>query len=164
MENIPSKTTSPRFNQPWINQQCKRLSRRKKRLYKRARRTNFQTDWDKFKTITSQCKRACRKAHDKYINEKVIDSGNPKRFYSYIKSKQQDNIAVAPLKKGDKLVIDDSQKANILNDQYCSVFSKRTVDSPFINCHQNFPDMPDFEIKKEGINALLNRLQPHNIL
>jgi hypothetical protein len=128
MENVPSKTTSARYNQPWINQDCKKLSRRKKRLYNRAKRTNLKPDWDKFKNMSSKCKKACRNAHNKYINENIINSDNPKRFYSYIKSRKQDNVSVGPLKKGEIFVIDDIQKANILNKQYCSVFSQPVED------------------------------------
>nr|XP_054767499.1 uncharacterized protein LOC129274773 [Lytechinus pictus] len=36
-KHVPSKMTSSRFNQPWINSLVKQLSRRKKRAFKRAR-------------------------------------------------------------------------------------------------------------------------------
>ena len=34
-DKVPSKMTSSRFSQPWINKKVKRISRRKKRAYKR---------------------------------------------------------------------------------------------------------------------------------
>ena len=36
---VPNKESSTRFNQPWINNAVKRLSRRKQRCYNRARNT-----------------------------------------------------------------------------------------------------------------------------
>ena len=83
-----------------------------------------------------------------------------KRFYSYIKSKQQDNISVAPLKKGDNLIIDDKQKADILNDQYCSVFSKPSKDSPPIRNPACKVILEDIEIHENGVASLLQKLRP----
>ena len=159
MKNVPTKTTSTRFNQPWINQRCKKFSRRKKRLYKRAKRTRLQSDWEKFNSMSAKCKKNCREAHDKFINENILDSGNSKKFYSYIKSKQQDNISVAPLKKGDKLIIDDKQKANILNDQYCSVFSNPCEESPPINSTETKTILKNIVIAEKGVLLLLNNLK-----
>ena len=103
MEKIPSKELSQRHNQPWISRECKRLSRRKKRLYRRAKRTKLQSDWERFKVIVKECKRACRSAHDNYVREKLTDSHDSKKFYKYIKSKNSEIISVAPLRKGGKL-------------------------------------------------------------
>ena len=105
------------------------------------------------------CEKSCREAHDKFINENTLDSGNTKKFYSYIKSKQQDNISVAPLKKGDKLVIDDKQKANILNDQYCSVFSNPCEESPPINSTETKTILKNIMINEKGALSLLNNLK-----
>jgi len=49
MQEIPSKTTSPRYNQPWINRDRKKLLRHKKRWYNRAKRTKLESDWDNSK-------------------------------------------------------------------------------------------------------------------
>ena len=57
MKNIPTKRTSVRFHQPWINQKCKGLSSPKKKLYRRAKQTRLSSDWDKFKGMTSKCKK-----------------------------------------------------------------------------------------------------------
>ena len=80
-----------------------RLIKRKKRLYKRAKRTNLDSDWTKFIQLNKSCKKSCCNAYNNYINEKIINSDNPKKFYSFIKSKRQDNVNVAPLKKGGYL-------------------------------------------------------------
>jgi transcriptional regulatory protein LevR len=43
-KHVPSKMTTTRFNQPWIDRNTRRLSRRKKRAYRKARNTNNNKD------------------------------------------------------------------------------------------------------------------------
>lgn len=51
--SVPSKMTSSRFNQPWINREIKALSRRKKRQFNKAKSTN-----------NSNTRVACKKAYN----------------------------------------------------------------------------------------------------
>ena len=55
--------------------------------------------------------------------------GTSKRFWTYIKHKKTDKNGVSPLKRRGKLETDPVNQANILNDQFKSVFS----DSSTIN-------------------------------
>ena len=50
----------------------------------------------------------------------------PKRFWGFIKSKRCDNTGVAPLKHQTSGITysDNKAKANILNEQFSSVFNK----------------------------------------
>ena len=56
------------------------------------------------------------------MREKITDTNDSKKFYKYIKSKNSEIISVAPLKKGGNFIVDDKEKANILNAQYCRCF------------------------------------------
>ena len=151
MTKIPTKTLLQGFNQPWINRKCKRLLRRKKRLYKRVRRTRLKSDWSKLRRAVNECKKQCRKAHDQYINKNILNSTDTKRFYKYIKYKQKDNITVAPLKQNGNTSIDDLKKVNILNEQYCNVFSKPNKDVPPIKSSTVENLMSDIEINESGV-------------
>jgi len=51
--------------------------------------------------------------------------GNNKKFYSFVKHKKTDNQGVSPLKYEDKTYTNPADKANILNKQFESVFSKQ---------------------------------------
>ena len=42
--HVPSKMTSSRFSQAWCNRDIRRLSKRKKRAYRKARASKRQTD------------------------------------------------------------------------------------------------------------------------
>ena len=160
MNEIPSKEISTRFNQPWIIRDCKKLSKQKKRLYNRAKRTHLQKDWEKFKRVTAKCKKACRAAHDKFLHYNVMNAeANPKKFYRYIKTKRQDNISVAALKENGKYVIHETKNANILNRQYCSAFSLPDDKIPSIETPEVEETMPDIAISKDGVKSLLNRIK-----
>jgi hypothetical protein len=50
-ECIPSKTTSTRITQPWITKDLRTLSRRKQKLYNRAKRTHKTRDWNSYNTM-----------------------------------------------------------------------------------------------------------------
>ena len=58
---------------------------------------------------------------------------------------------VAPLKKGDTYVIDNKEKANILNNQYYSVFSNPSKESPPIKSPKVDKSMDEIDIKVNGI-------------
>ncbi|KAH3693208.1 hypothetical protein DPMN_192610 [Dreissena polymorpha] len=48
---VPSKLTSTRFSQTWINRPIKRLDKRENRPYRRTRRSQQNSDWDANRNI-----------------------------------------------------------------------------------------------------------------
>ncbi len=118
--------TSTRFNQPWINKDVKRITRQKKKAFKKARKTKSEKDQKRYKSLKRASQKACKQAYSSYVHDIISPDlkGNPKKFYSYIKSKKCDNIGVSPLKNTDGLTYSDNKtKANILNNQFSSVFN-----------------------------------------
>jgi len=51
MTKIPSKLSSSKFYQPWINKSIKQLTRRKQHLYNKARRSGSAAHWNTYKTF-----------------------------------------------------------------------------------------------------------------
>ena len=84
-----------------------------------------------------------------------------KRFWTYVKSKKKDTSNIAPLRENGTLISDAKGKANILNRQYCSVFTKDdpTVDPPSKGT-STIPTLPPIEIKQKGVEMLLKKLKP----
>ena len=73
------------------------------------------------------CKREFKKAETDYVNKTIqegFENNNSKPFWRYIKSKRQDNIGTAPLKRKGSLFNDCKDKAQILVEQFRSVFTK----------------------------------------
>ena len=92
-----------------------------------------------------------------HLNDKVFnDEANPLAFYTYVKSKRQDST----LKVNGRFIIDDCQKANALNDQYCSVFSTPDDISPPINIPEVKELIPEIVYSPEGVQALLSQIKP----
>ena len=48
--NIPSKTTSSRFNLPWFNRSHRRLCSKKQILYNNAKTPGNKNDWSKYRS------------------------------------------------------------------------------------------------------------------
>jgi hypothetical protein len=124
-EKVPARQISQKYNQPWVTRDVRRITRQKKR-----RRCNTQHDWDRYRTIKRQAQLACRRAHDHHVAMLSEDHENPKVFWQFIKSRKKKNFGVAPLKKDERTFSGDKQKADILNNQFTSVFTKEHDSNP----------------------------------
>ncbi|KAK2166213.1 hypothetical protein NP493_1331g00010 [Ridgeia piscesae] len=105
-----------------------------------------------------------RKAEWEYINNTItqgLQTNNSKPFWKYIKSRKQDNIGVAPLKKNGSLVCDSKEKAEILLDQFQSVFTRDGGSAPPHLDPPQHPIISDININTAGVCKLLKAINPH---
>ena len=99
------------------------------------------------------------------MEHKIVgDDGEPtasiqKNFWSYIKVTKKDCVGTAPLKDNGILFSDSKNKAEILNKQYQSVFSKEDLTSIPTPSEAPFPSMPEIIISQEGVLKLLKDLK-----
>ena len=100
---------------------------------------------------------AIRKARWNYINNKLqiaLEQGDSGPFWRYIRSLKQDNVGISPLKDGGKLHTDSIKKAEILSNQFKSLFTHEdTMAIP----HLLGPDYPTTPL---GVTKLLNGINP----
>ena len=127
-KHVPSKMTSTRYNLPWINRKLRRLTRKKQKLYNKARKSRTRDDWEHYKAFKKNAQAAIQNAHTEYIKgvlDKSMEEKNPKPFWKYIKQQRKDSVGIAPLKPKGKvdLITDSKAKAESLNEQFQSVFS-----------------------------------------
>ena len=104
------------------------MVRRKTRLYMHAKKSK---QWSSFKTFQKQCKIAFKRAEINHINDviqKGLDENNSKPFWRYVKSRRQDSVGVPPLKKMGQLVNATKEKAQIMVEQFQSVFTRENDD------------------------------------
>ncbi len=123
--NVPSKMTSTRQHQPWINTKTKRLLRRKQRWHQKARQTNDPAIWKKFKNIKSTTQRTCRQTHNQHLNSLFHGDHSNKKLFSYVKNLRQENVGVPDLKSETGLglpIRDPVKKAELIHRQFDSVF------------------------------------------
>ena len=64
--------------------------------------------------------------YDLTSEQKLIEGGSSKEFYSYVKSKTTCRDSIPPLTKanGTSYTQSDAEKATVLNDYFCSIFTK----------------------------------------
>ena len=73
---IPNKSVTIRPLEPlWINSQIKREIRKRKRLFRKAKRTNTAICWNKFKLMIREAK---KQYNDKLINDLINTDTNSK--------------------------------------------------------------------------------------
>ena len=160
---IPSKTiTSSKKSLPWITRPIKKDIQKKERLYKLAKKTNTEEDRRKFIQQRAHVQKTLRKAHQRYIEDSITGGDNPnctgdiqKNFWRHIKAAKKDRTGTAPLKENGLLVSDAKGKADILNRQYQSVFSK---EDPHNIPHPDSPPqqtMPDISVQEAGVHKML---------
>lgn len=159
-ENIPSKMKTHKNTTPWINKKVRSQLRKKARLYKKAKHTN---NWTEYRKFQRECKRSLRRAEWEHVN-RLIDEGlksnNTKPFWSFVKSRKEDNVGIAPLRNHGHLVTDPKGRAEILVDQFQSVFTKdsSTQPTPKLSGHVTH-DIPPLTIGVEGVRKLLSNIK-----
>ena len=87
---------------------------------------------------------------------------DPRGFYRFIKNNCTDSNGIPSLKTSSGIILADEEKAKCLNDYFVSVFTKEDENTiPSIEIH---PDMPSFEVTKNGVVKLLSGLDPKKSL
>ena len=129
----------------------------------RAKRTKKKEDWATYKKSKKESQRECRRAYSSHVNNLVSDeqTGNPKKLYSFIKSKKCDASGVAPLTSNGVNYSDSVKKADILNHQFTSVFTEEDLSSvPELNSIDH-PSVQSIVVNRKGVLKLLRGTNPH---
>ena len=162
-ENVPTKTTSKRFNQPWFNRECKIAVRRKKRKHSIYKQTKNSRDEHNFKEGAKKARDICNKARRSYIKSAIEQDENgqkSKKLFTFIKHKKTDITGVSPLlDEQGTIQSDDKKLAEILNAQFGSVFSTDDNVTPNIAGQQS-PKITEIVFTSEGIKRLLRKINP----
>ena len=72
--SIPSKLSSERTNLPWLTTEVKRLCRRKRKQYNKAKKSRDPSQWAKFKHLQNSTRNALQQANWNYVNGILQDS------------------------------------------------------------------------------------------
>ena len=122
-ECIPNKYVRVRPTESaLINLKIKIYTRKRKRAYKRAKRTNLANDWIKFKTLRNKTISEIRSFIKSFYNNIAVKLSSPtlspKDWWTTLKSFSSPNstTSVPPLSLNGIIHTDETDKANILND------------------------------------------------
>ncbi len=161
-ENIPTKMIKEKHNLPWITQSIKRIVRRRKRARCKARRTRSIPDWERYKELTKLMKRELKKAHSNHISN-IFESNNAKqinkRAFGYIRALKNDIVGIPSLRKSNGMMAETAtDKAEELQTQYLSVFTRDNMLQSLPSNYEQFPTMPKINIHPSGVKKLLDDL------
>ena len=160
--NIPSKRSRSKESFPWISQEIKRHQRKRDKLYISACKSRSPEKWHKFREQRQKVKNLIRESHLAHVTKNIGESlrENPKPFWSYVKSLRQDKQTIPILQsKTGLLVANDRAKADTLNEQFTSVFTKEDLSS-IPTPHHQYPRMPHITFGTERISKLLSNIKP----
>jgi len=88
-----------------------------------------------------------------------LKENNNKPFWKFINSQRKENVGIGPLKANGSLHSDSLKKAQILNEQFTSVFTREdTTEIPNLP-GPHFPPIPNIEINTNGVFKLLSNIQ-----
>ena len=80
---IPKRRHNNKFNPPWISKELLKLCRKKKLLFRKAKRVNTDLLWMRYRTLNNSVKKACNAAKRNYINDLAVEratNNNPEPF------------------------------------------------------------------------------------
>ena len=145
----------------------KALCAKEKNLQK-AEETGNLKDIKHYKEDKARLQRAERQSYWNFVDN-IIEAGDPeqehqpmqKRFWSFIKSLRKDTSGVAPLQDNERLHPDPKDKADILNRQYGSTWTKENTDDIPTPDVVPYPAISDIKVNKEGVTKLLHKLNPN---
>ena len=105
--------------------------RRRDHLLKKARRSSDKNSpaWSVYRLQRNKVVKLLKSSHNNYLNQEIGGSlkDNPKRFWSFIKRTRLEGMGISTLRQGDSVFISDKDKANLLNKQFESVFTRIMV-------------------------------------
>ena len=163
---IPRKTTKKKDACPWMDRELLNLMNTRDRLFRRSKKGGSEKIEKRYLLYKSTVQAQLRRRHRAYVHNLFtsadLSKDDPsKRFWRYIKHRRSPTVSnIDPLRSGNKLLTSPLDKANLLNDQFVSVFSKpgeRVQLSPTL-----IPTlMNDIVITEAGVLKELKRLKPH---
>ena len=96
---VSSKMSSTRQTHPWVDTKLRRLLRKKQRAHWRAKKSKKDKDWQRYKRLQRSTQQSSRMAEKSYMQDVVSEDmkTNPKRFFTYVKSRKQEAEGVSAL-------------------------------------------------------------------
>jgi hypothetical protein len=177
-KNIPTKLIRPPSGYPWITQKIKQMLRKKERLFRRAQKTKDPLHKLAFTNFRKLTQKTVRNAYWSYLsnlfspldladpseNYGITRQNNTKNFWTYIKNLKRECSGIPSLEVNSQPITSPKEKAEALNNQFTSVFTSEPP-GPIPNLpNSTFPRMLDFTTTPDGIEKLLNKIDPRKAI
>ena len=159
-QNIPKRFPKSNKHLPWITRTIRHKMQHRKQLYNKVKYYQTEEAWDKYHKLKNEIVKEINQAHDNYQNC-LFDNQNDthhKNFWRYIKKLCKDSTGVTLLTVNNKVLHSPKDKAEILNNQFYSVFTKEDLTNIPECTGRPYPIMPPILISTAGIQKLLEEV------
>ena len=115
----------------WSTRETTKCRRAKVKAWNKFRKLGNEDAYQKYKIKLNKATAANKNAQRNFEKKLATDiKDNCKSFFAYVRSKQRTRDKVGPLKdKCGKIIVDDQQGADLLNEYFCSVFTKENLEN-----------------------------------
>ena len=163
---IPQRLTRRKDSRPWIDKKLHQLIKKKRNLYKRCKKRGSLHLEKRYNMYRHVVQKMLRKQHSEYVNRMFTDEEKTKaelskHFWTFIKHKRSAAVStVGPLKKDNRLITSAKDRAEILNEQFVSVFSLPSEKTDYARLTVD-STMDDIVIDEKGVLKQLKTLNPY---
>ena len=166
-ESVPKKTQEDEKKTNKIIRYRQKLSRRRRKITKRLSQVKSDLGKQKITNELLQIEKDLQKSFkksDMYMEDKAVKAikSNSKYFFSYAKKKSKIRSKIGPLlDKLGNLTSNNKEMAEILSQQYVSVFSKPTDNSTQSdNVESTVPNIPSLQMTEKDFISAIDELSP----
>ena len=163
---IPSKEILPNKKRKplWMTKDALKKVKKKYSSWIRYLNTKQGQDYAEYCRHRNKAAFAIRRARKEFEQALAKDvRKNPKRVWNYMKSSQKMRSRIPNLKKEDKSLTEtDEEIAEVLNKQYCSVFTDETLHNlPKFDLKELITDtLSNIDVSVTEVEKLLKNLPP----
>ena len=162
--SINFSSTKVRSHPLWLNKEVLGVIKLKHKAWNKYLFTRQKSDFYAYSKIRNHSTFMVRKARLLIeVNLATNVKANPKKFWSYVNQTIKVKPGVPTLEREDGTVIEkDADIAEALNDYFCSVFTRKNLDSiPSLPHRTSGISLIDIQITSQEVLQQLLRLKPH---
>ena len=159
---IPVKKVSFKHgtSQPWVSKEIKKLCRKKRILYLKAKQEGTSESWENYKLSSALCKKEIRKAHRAFVLGIAKDSNNNlKKFWRFISSQKRSSDETS-FYFGDYLCTNPSDIAhnfmNFFASNGCQPYVPVDISCLDSSCDSSSINFSSFTV--DEVNDILSQL------
>ena len=157
---VPRRIIRDINSPPWIDSEVINLSKKKETASKRARRTNAQSAWAKYRRLRNSLRNMIDQKYNKYTKDSLDDiRTNPKRFWSFLRSKTKSKHIPSEMKFQGNTSDEPEVVANYFNNLFYSNFTHvhNTDNLPPINSFIN-PNLSIVQLSVAEVRIILQNI------
>ena len=111
----------------WFSPLTIKLIRHKRKIYLQLLRQPSPALSDKYRKISDLVRSKTREDTRSYVESlSNLGSTNPKLFWRWINTSKKNRSIIPPVNHNGNVIYDDTAKARIFNDHFCSVFTNES--------------------------------------